>query len=119
MQEAGRLAGWGHLLAGRGLARAVARVWWPIALVVALVRPRTRAPLGAAVILPHLVDWTLGRRAADPVRSVATSVVDDLAYGAGVWTGVVRRRELTALAPELAEWPGRRRAVEPDTVTPA
>jgi hypothetical protein len=63
-----------------------------------------------------LLDWIGGSRPADPVRSVALRVIDDLAYGAGVWEGVIRHRDATALVPDFPEWPGGRAAVEPDTV---
>ncbi len=116
VREAVRLAGPGHLHAGLGLARAVSRVWWPIAAVGATVRPRLRAPVLAALVVPAAREWLGGRRPADPVRSIAVRVLDDMAYGSGVWRGMARERSLAAIAPELVEWPGRRPAVEAGTV---
>jgi hypothetical protein len=115
-REALRLAVPGHFWAGVGLARAVTRVWWPIALPVALVRPRLRPTIAAAFVGPALLDWVRGRRPADPVRSVGLRIADDVAYGVGVWEGMWRHRTLAPLAPQLSEWPGSAAAVEQGTV---
>lgn len=114
--EAIRLSATGHLHAGLGLARATARVWWPLAVVGALVVPRLRAAVAAALVVPSLLDWRRSRRPTGPIRSVALRVADDLAYGAGVWDGAVRARSAVALRPDLVEWPGAGSPVEVDTV---
>jgi mycofactocin glycosyltransferase len=41
--------------------------------------------------------------AGNPVR-----VLDDLAYGVGVWRGVLRERTIAPLLPRFSSWPGRR-----------
>lgn len=115
-REALRIAGWGNLHAGDGLARAVSRVWWPVALPLARFR-RVRPALAGAMLLPAVVVWVRGHRPAGPVRSTALRVVDDMVYGLGVWRGVIARRDPRALLPELTEWPGGRGPVEPDTVS--
>ena len=117
--EAARLAAWGHLHAGLGLGRAVSRVWWPIVVPVALVSRRIRRAAFVAMVGPAVREWWRGSRPADPVRSVGLRVLDDMTYGVGVWTAAVRARDLRALRPELVEWPGRRPAVESDTVAPS
>ncbi len=102
--ESVRLAGLGHLYAGRQLASAITRVWWPLALVAALFGRRARAPLMWATVIPPLLDC-LGRR--DPLRYASLRLVDDIAYGTGVWIGVVEQRRCGALAPKFTNWPGR------------
>lgn len=104
--EALRLAGLGHLFAGRVVADAVRRPWWPIALTLAAVRPRWRPAVVAAFLLP-------------PVGPLDTAMrlLDDAAYGAGVWAGCIRERSARALVPDLASWPGRGQAVEPTIAT--
>ena len=105
--ESLRLAGLGHLYAGRQLASAITRVWWPAALLIAMVGRRARLPLLGAALIPPLLDW-LGRRGPiDPVRFVALHVADDVAYGTGVWIGAVELRTAGALAPTFTNWPGR------------
>jgi hypothetical protein len=107
-REAVRLAGMGHLLAGRRLADAVTRAWWPAALVAAAVSKRARRALVATAIVPALLEWRERRPAdVDPARFVLAKLADDVAYGAGVWTGCIRERSFRALVPDLANWPGR------------
>lgn len=82
----------GNLYAGRTLADAVRRVWWPLLLAAA---PRSR--LARRALLASVV------AAGDPVR-----VLDDLAYGIGVWRGMARERTLAPIVPEVRGWPERR-----------
>ena len=116
VREAARLALPGHLRAGLGLARAVGRAWWPVALLAAMVRPRLRPVVALTIGLPPLLDWVNGARPTDPVRSVALRIVDDITYGVGVWEGVIRHRDATALTADFSQWPSGRAAVETDTV---
>ena len=105
--ESARLAGLGHLYAGRQVASAITRVWWPVALVAALFVRRIRLPLAAAATVPALLDWFERRGPLDPVRYVALRVADDIAYGAGAWAGALEQRSAGALAPKFTNWPGR------------
>ena len=98
-----RLAGTGHLHAGYGIARAVARVWWPLAVLIALTRPRARPLVVAAMLGPSLLDWIRGLRPSGLIRTLALRLADDLAYGAGVWQGVVCTRDATSLIPEFSD----------------
>jgi mycofactocin system glycosyltransferase len=84
------LAARGHLLAGRQLATAVRRAWWPLVIASALVSRRCRWMVVAAV-------------AADP-RATPT----DVAYGWGLWQGMRRHRTIAPIVPQLSAWPGRR-----------
>jgi mycofactocin system glycosyltransferase len=92
--ESLRLAGLGHLYAGRTLADAARRAWWPLLAAGALVSRRGRW-IAVAAALPALLDGGLPR------------LVDDLAYGAGVWKGVIAEREPGPLVPDFTSWPGR------------
>lgn len=98
--EVARVAGGGHLRAGARLAEGARRTWWPLTLAAALVSRRARrlAPLAA---FPLVADWVTDRRPLPLHRYVALRIADDLAYGAGVWSGVVRHRSARALAPVL------------------
>ena len=95
--EALRLAGWGHLGAGRILAEAARRTWWPLALVAALFSGRARIVVLAA-LLPCFVE-SRGRTAG----WLVLRVLDDLAYGAGVWVGCARERTLDPLRPRFTD----------------
>lgn len=105
--EALRLAGWGHVLAGRWIARAVLRPWWPLAFAAALFSRRARWAVVAAATVPALLDWD-AEIGIDRARYLALRLADDVAYGAGVWVGCWREHSIAALLPELRSWPGRR-----------
>jgi mycofactocin system glycosyltransferase len=110
--ESARLAGKGHLYAGLAVADAVRRAWWPLAVLAMVASRRARRGVMAAAIIPALVEWRRDRPPIDPVRWTVLRLLDDVAYGAGVWAGSFRERTLAALRPDLTGWPGRRRAVE-------
>ncbi len=96
--NAASLAASGHLAAGRQLARAVVRPWWPAALAGSLVSGRVRRCVAAAVVLD------LANRSGRPWER-ALSLLDDGAYGAGVWEAALRTRRFRALAPAFSRWP--------------
>jgi hypothetical protein len=97
--ESLRLAGLGHLYAGRLLADAARRTWWPLLVGGALVSPRVRR-IAALSVVPALLGGGLPR------------LVDDLAYGVGVWKGVLAERELGPITPRFTSWPGRTPAAD-------
>ena len=103
--EAARLTATGHLFAGRMLAAAVTRAWWPILLVLALGSKRVRRALLVAAVAPPIIDWARQRPRLDPFRYLAFRLADDMAYSVGVWQGALRRRSLDALRPDLTSWP--------------
>lgn len=92
--ESLRLAATGHALAGRQLADAGRRVWWPLLIAGALVSRRARRWAALAAV-PALLD-------GGPLR-----ILDDAAYGFGVWKGVLTERQPGPLLPDLRPWPGR------------
>jgi mycofactocin system glycosyltransferase len=100
-REAGRLAGLGNLYAGRQVADALRRAWFPLAVPLAL-RPRSRPALAAALLVPAAVEWVERRPRLDPVRWTALRLADDLAYGAGLWAGSLAARTTAALRPAFA-----------------
>jgi hypothetical protein len=52
-------------------------------------------------------DWYRKRPPVPLPQWVAARILDDAAYGAGVWWGALRYRTMTPLLPDLADWPGR------------
>jgi mycofactocin system glycosyltransferase len=88
------LAATGHLLAGRQLAAAARRAWWPALLVGALLSRRVRR-LAVLAALPALVD-------GGPAR-----LLDDAAHGWGVWKGVLAHGDAGPLLPDVQPWPRR------------
>jgi mycofactocin system glycosyltransferase len=105
MVEALRLAGLGHLFAGRQIASAITRTWWPLALAGAVVSKRVRRIVVTAAVVPALLDWSRQRPPIDAVPWIALRLLDDAAYGAGVWVGCLRAGSFEALTPDLTSWP--------------
>jgi mycofactocin system glycosyltransferase len=104
-REALRLAGLGNLHAGRSIASAITRVWWPLAVLLALVSRRARVVLLASAVIPSMYEWWKNRPSIDPLRYTALRALDDGAYGVGVWKGVLREKSADALIPDLTSWP--------------
>lgn len=100
--ESARLVLGGHLAAGRQLAAAIRRVWWPLAVLAAIVFRRARPVVVTAMLAPAVVEAVAARRLPD---DAAAALTDDLAYGAGVWRGVWATGEVGALLPALTTWP--------------
>ena len=94
-------------IAGGGTARSsipalqgIVRAWAP-AFVLGLLLPRTRRASALALLVPGLHEWWATGADLDPVRFAALHVVDDVAYGTGVWAGSVTARTMRPLLPRL------------------
>ncbi|MFT4128072.1 MAG: mycofactocin biosynthesis glycosyltransferase MftF, partial [Gordonia sp. (in: high G+C Gram-positive bacteria)] len=100
----GRATGYGLLQA----AAALCRHYWPITVVLALISRRFRRRAIEVAVVEGVVAWVRSVR-ADPEMGPMMGVVgywlcrrlDDLAYGAGLWEGVVRERHVGALIPVI------------------
>ncbi|GAB3301735.1 mycofactocin biosynthesis glycosyltransferase MftF [Parasphingorhabdus pacifica] len=93
--EALRLASLGHFGAGRILAEATRRAWWPLVAVAAPFNKTARVAMLAA-LLPCFIEST-----GKGPRWLVLRVFDDLAYGTGVWFGCVRERTIEPLRPQF------------------
>ena len=89
----------GTATAGTTLARSVTRHHWPPALLAALVSRRARRLVLATALADAALAWWPHRAAVGPLRFAAARRLEDLAYGAGLWTGALRARDLRALLP--------------------
>lgn len=85
------------------LASAACRHYWPLTLVAAAVSPKVRRAVVALAVAEGLWDWNRHRDAGGlgPVRYVFYKRLDDLAYGAGLWKGVLHHRDPSALVPDI------------------
>lgn len=100
---AARLVGLGSAFAGRQLASAAVRHYWPVTLLAAAASRRMRWVIAAAGVLDGLVGWWPHRSAVSLPAFVLIRRLDDLCYGAGLWLGVCRSRSPRALRPELGQ----------------
>ena len=90
------------------LASAICRQYWPIALIAALLSRRCRQVVLVAAIVDGVADWASRHRNADDdtkrvglITYILLKRLDDIAYGTGLWIGVVRERHLGALKPQI------------------
>lgn len=102
------VAGQGMWAAALQLAAAVCRHYWPVAVVAAIFSRRCRRAVLLAAVLDGAVDWLARRNTVvddgKPLGLVPYLLLkrfDDLAYGAGLWTGVVRERTVGPLKPRI------------------
>lgn len=102
VREAVQLAGKGNLWAGVAVADALRRPWWPFAVAVGLRSRRARPALVAAAVVPPLLDRHAGTATLAPGRFWALRLLDDVAYGTGVWLGCLRHRSGRALLPRFS-----------------
>ncbi|MGF7119735.1 mycofactocin biosynthesis glycosyltransferase MftF [Rhodococcus sp. TAF43] len=98
------------ILAARGfvggvwqLASAMCRHYWPVTLLAVLLSRRIRRLAFVVAVTEGVVDWSTHREPGGlgPVRHTAFKRLDDVAYGAGLWQGAARARDLRALTPRI------------------
>lgn len=78
-----------------------------IGLMAAKGRMATGRRIAVASLLlgPPLTAWARQRPALDPVRFTLATLADDLAYGAGVWSGCLAHRTTIPVRPVIARRP--------------
>ena len=79
------LAALGTLRSGRVVADTLARGWWPASVLAAAAIPKARLPVAAAF--------------AVSAQNSPLKLLDDLAFGAGVWLGCLEHRTIAPLKP--------------------
>ncbi|MGY1727799.1 mycofactocin biosynthesis glycosyltransferase MftF [Geodermatophilus sp. SYSU D01062] len=89
----------GTAAAGRTLARSATRHHWPLTAAAALASRRARRTALAVAAADAVLAWWPHRAEVDLVRFAAARRLEDLAYGAGLWAGALRRRDPAALLP--------------------
>ncbi|MGY2001353.1 mycofactocin biosynthesis glycosyltransferase MftF [Blastococcus sp. SYSU DS1024] len=89
----------GLAASGRALTRAATRHHWPVAAAGAIASRRVRRAVLAAALADGLLAWAPHRGRVGPVRHLLARRLDDLAYGAGLWAGAVRARDVRPLLP--------------------
>ena len=85
--------------AGRALARAVTRHYWPLAVPLAAVSRRARRLVLGVAAADAIGAWWPYRGRVPLARFVLARRLEDLAYGTGLWAGALRARDPRALLP--------------------
>jgi mycofactocin system glycosyltransferase len=89
------------------LASAICRHYWPVALLAALLSRRCRQVVLLAAVVDGVVDWLSRHSNVDDAQRIgllsylALKRLDDIAYGTGMWSGMVRERSLGPLKPQI------------------
>jgi hypothetical protein len=95
-----RLAWKGLTSTTRLLARAVMRAWWPLFFLASFVSLRLGVMITFSAFVPPIIGL-VRKKPSHPVRYLVMRILEDLAYGTGVWVGAVRTRSLRCLLPVI------------------
>ena len=99
--ESFRISLHGTAQSAQSAVSAINRVWWPIAFVLAIFSQRLRVLFIAAALGPAVYEWWIKRPHLDVVRFALMKMLDNTAYGAGVWKGVIATRNAAPLIPTV------------------
>lgn len=77
------------------------RHWWPLTVLACAFSSRVRRAAVIGAVVDVAMEYFRTDARLDPLRFALLRRLDDLAYGAGVWFGVLRRRSVTALLPKV------------------
>lgn len=81
------------------------RHWWPLAVLGSVFSRRLRRALVVSGVLDALLEYRRTRPQLDPIRFAVARRLDDLAYGAGVWSSALKGRSFRALLPDIRRHP--------------
>jgi mycofactocin system glycosyltransferase len=87
------------------LTQCATRHYWPVAALAAATSRRARHVLIAAAAIEAMIDYRRSGVRLDPLTYLLIRRLDDLAYGAGLWHGVLRDRTAAPLIPRFAPCP--------------
>jgi mycofactocin system glycosyltransferase len=85
------------------IVSALCRHYWPVTMLAMVTSGRIRRIALTMAVADGLADWFTHRDTGglDPLRYLACKRLDDLAYGAGLWWGAARARNVTVLRPAV------------------
>jgi mycofactocin system glycosyltransferase len=95
-----QLAWKGLVSTTRLLARAIMRAWWPLFFVMSIFSLRLGVMLTFSAFVPPIVGL-LRKKPGYPIRYLVMRILENLAYGTGVWAGAIRARSLRCLLPVI------------------
>ncbi len=84
----------------RLLARAIMRAWWPLVFLASFVSLRLGAMFTFSAFVPPFLGL-IRNKPNHPIRYLVMRILEDVAYGTGVWVGAVRARSLRCLLPVI------------------
>ena len=84
----------------RLLARAIMRAWWPLFFIASFVSLRLGVMLTFSAFVPPMVGL-LRNKPGYPIRYLMMRILENLAYGLGVWAGAIHARSSRCLLPVI------------------
>lgn len=99
------LAARGALAAQTQTMALFVRHWWPLAIAGSIFSRRLRRALVVACVVDAVWEYRRTRPQLDFFRFAVARRLDDLAYGAGVWSSAMRGRSLRCLLPDVRKNP--------------
>lgn len=102
-----RLVGAGVVSALTQASALALRHWWPVAAVAGVLSRRARGIVAVMAVVDAFIEHRRVHADLDLARFTLARRLDDVAYGAGVWYGCLRRGSLAALRPDLRPDPNR------------
>ncbi|MFD4605520.1 mycofactocin biosynthesis glycosyltransferase MftF [Streptomyces sp. NPDC058464] len=96
-----RLTGNGALATLSQTSALLTRHWWPLTAVGCALSGRVRRAAAVAALADIALEYRRDQATLDPVRYGVARRLDDLAYGAGVWSAALMARSSLALRPRV------------------
>jgi mycofactocin glycosyltransferase len=84
----------------RLLSLAIMRAWWPLFFIASFVSLRLGVMLTFSAFVPPMIGL-LRNKPNYPIRYLLIRILENLAYGLGVWAGAIRARSLGCLLPMI------------------
>jgi hypothetical protein len=84
------------------LTQCATRHYLPVAVLAAAMNRRARHVLIMAAVIEGLIDYRRSGLRMNPVTYLLIRRMDDVAYGTGLWRGVMYQRTTAPLIPRLA-----------------
>lgn len=109
VQERARITTQGFSATISLVASAIARVWWPVLLLLSPFFAAAAFALIVSLFVPAVVG-VLRCRPRRVFGFLTLRIADNLAYGAGVWWGAIKARSLRCLIPTITRSPLRLRS---------
>ena len=98
----------GFSSSGLQVASGLVRAWWPVTAAACLVCRSARRAVLVAAVVDALTDWVRHGRPMGMLSYALLRRADDIAYGTGLWLGVLREGSIRSLLPDFGL--GRRQA---------
>ena len=81
-------------------ASAISRAWWPLFVIAGIFSVYPAAMLVFSVLVPTIFGL-LKTKSTYPVQYFVVRILDNAFYGLGVWSGIIRTKNIRCLLPVI------------------